>query len=112
MNPDNQHKDEGRTPDETAGGGKGRRWRWLAYAVALYLGAGAWFGWALWSSMPAVNWMGASYIAVTWPLWLKASPVSLPVPTWAFSFPAEGALSTPLRTDGEGQDPQSKDDRT
>ena len=54
--------------------------------VGLYLGVGAYFGWALCTAMPAVNWMGGAYVALTWPTWLKVSPIKLPIPSWMFSF--------------------------
>lgn len=57
-----------------------------ASAAALYLAVGAYFGWALCTAMPAVNWMGGAYVALTWPTWLKVSPVKLPIPAWMFSF--------------------------
>lgn len=37
-------------------------------------------------AIPAINWKGAVYIAVTWPAWINGSPVRLPIPDWTFSF--------------------------
>lgn len=45
-------------------------------AVVAYLCVGTWFAYALKSSMPALNWSGAAYVALTWPGELKAWPFS------------------------------------
>lgn len=55
-------------------------------AATTYLLVGAVFGAAMMQAIPATNLAGAAYIAVTWPAWLKGSPIKLPVPSWAFTF--------------------------
>lgn len=38
------------------------------------------------SAIPAMNWMGVTYFAITWPLWTLVSPVHLPIFAWCFTF--------------------------
>lgn len=64
-----------------------RRYAIIA-AFGLYMGVGSLSASLLMTAIPAVNWMGAAYIALTWPAWIKGSPVKLPVPRWAFTFEA------------------------
>lgn len=64
----------------------GRRALIALAAVLVYLAPGIWFAYALKTSIPAVSWPGAAYVAATWPTWLKGSPVKLPIPFWCFSF--------------------------
>lgn len=59
-------------------------------AVTVYLGIGARFGYALMVSMPATNLLAGTYVTLTWPLWLKASPVRPPVFPWLFTFKDQG----------------------
>lgn len=59
---------------------------WVSMVIAAYLAVGMIFASALTSAIPAINVAGATYIALSWPVWLKASPVRLPIPTWAFTF--------------------------
>jgi len=58
----------------------------LTCVITFYLLIGAYFGFSLSITMPAVNFAGASYVALTWPLWTKASPITLPIPDWCFTF--------------------------
>lgn len=61
--------------------------RFLPYILGVYLGVGSCLGALVWKSIPAMNGLGWAYLAVSWPLWLEASPVQPPVPKWVFSFP-------------------------
>lgn len=58
----------------------------VATFAVIYLLCGVAYGEALHQSIPAINLAGASYAAVTWPLWIKGSPIQLPIPDWAFTF--------------------------
>jgi hypothetical protein len=62
---------------------------WTAFVAWVVYG---FIGWTAASVMqdavPAISTRGQIYIAATWPLHLKASPVEAPVPQWAFSFPS------------------------
>ena len=57
-----------------------------ALIATAYLATGAWFGYALSTVMKPVNTAGVIYVALTWPAWIKGSPIHLPAPKWAFSF--------------------------
>lgn len=59
---------------------------YLAIMLASYLGIGAVLASSMAAAIPAISWKGEAYIAATWPLWMKVSPVKLPIPEWAFSF--------------------------
>lgn len=58
----------------------------IAFWVSTYLLIGAYFGFGLKTVMPAVNYYGAVYVALTWPTWLKGSPIELPIADWMFTF--------------------------
>jgi hypothetical protein len=65
--------------------------------ATLYLSVGASFAAALSAAIPAINWKGATYYALTWPLQLKWSPVRLPIPAWCFTFPETPAPAASSR---------------
>ncbi|WGM47698.1 hypothetical protein KOAAANKH_02580 [Brevundimonas sp. NIBR10] len=62
---------------------------WLRVVAGVYVGIGFTVALLLSQAMPAINLAGAAYIAATWPAWVKGSPISLPVPVWAFTFKAD-----------------------
>lgn len=68
-------------------------WKSIGFsAVIVYLGVGFSLGFVMEKTVSAMNWKGVAYYAATWPLMI-ASGVSgknlIPIPNWAFSFPAE-----------------------
>jgi len=65
---------------------KDRLSNYLAIFLASYLAIGAICGSSMAAAIPAISWKGEAYIAATWPLWMKVSPVKLPIPEWVFSF--------------------------
>ena len=54
--------------------------------IIVYLSVGSMFGATLYEGIPAVNILGAAYVTLTWPLWLRGSPINMPIPAWAFTF--------------------------
>lgn len=58
----------------------------LQIGIGLYFIVGAFFALTLGTAIPAINVIGRLYIAVTWPFWLKGSPVTLPIFSFMFSF--------------------------
>jgi hypothetical protein len=60
----------------------------LVAFVVLYLSVGAFLGgYVLGGAIPATSWAGRAYLTVTWPCWIKGSPIPKPpVGAWAFNF--------------------------
>lgn len=60
----------------------------LGVALALYISFGLCLGLITRLAIPAVNAAGVAYIAMTWPAWVKGSPIKLHIPRWVFTFPS------------------------
>jgi hypothetical protein len=59
--------------------------RRIAIAALIYLIIGGYFALGF-TLIPAANLSGAAYVALTWPAWVKGSPIHIGMPSWAFSF--------------------------
>lgn len=61
-------------------------------AIAAYIGAGLFAGWLMNAAIPAINWLGITYIAATWPIQIYCAPVEQQCefsPEWAFTIGGE-----------------------
>lgn len=66
--------------------------RILTHALAAYIGAGLFAGWLMEAAVPAINWVGVSYIAATWPVQIYCAPIERNctfTPEWAFTLEDE-----------------------
>lgn len=72
--------------------------RVLTHLAAIYLGAGLFGGLMMGQAVPALNWLGIGYYALTWPAQVYCAPDytrcdPLPNPdgaAWMFTFDTKG----------------------